>query len=156
MGSHFPPYFPLFSWSAAGSASLVDFLIFHTGQLPPSVTLAAPDNVKFIDLKDAAGFVDVHARVATVLADGTRSKQDVENLKKILTAQFQKHPYTLVEYKPAYGHIFAEYLKPYTHWGYGDLDMVFGDIPSWVSDSELNDWDIVTYSHGDQSSVYLR
>ena len=53
MGSNFPPYFPIFSWSAAGSSSLVDFLIFHTGALPSSVTLSAPDNVKFIDLKDA-------------------------------------------------------------------------------------------------------
>lgn len=90
MGSHFPPYFPLFAWSAAGSASLVDFLIFHAGQLPPSVTLAAPDNVKFIDLKDAAGFAAVHARVATVLANGNPSRKDVGKLKKILTEQFRK------------------------------------------------------------------
>ena len=95
--------------------------------------------------------MDLHIRVASTLPDGSPSNKNMGNLKKILTEQFRKHPYTLVEYKPAYGHIFADYLKPYTHWGYGDLDMVFGDIPSWVSDSELDDWDIVTYSHGDQA-----
>ena len=34
--------------------------------------------------------------------------------------------------------------------------MTFGDLRSWVTSEELNDWDIVTYSHGDQGSVYLR
>ena len=30
----------------------------------------------------------------------------------------------MAEYKPAFGSIFARYLKKYTHWGYCDLDMV--------------------------------
>jgi hypothetical protein len=63
-----------------------------------------------------------------------------------------------VEFKPAYGHIFKDYLpaSTYSHWGYSDLDTVFGDVHSWITPDELADFDVVTYSHGDQDSVYLR
>ena len=36
---------------------------------------------------------------------------------------FEKWPRLVAEYKPAFGSIFARYLKKYTHWGYCDLDM---------------------------------
>ena len=36
-------------------------------------------------------------------------------------------PRLVAEYKPAFGSIFARYLKKYTHWGYCDLDMVRGN-----------------------------
>jgi hypothetical protein len=35
------------------------------------------------------------------------------------------YPYCLVEFKPALGHIFADYLQDYTHWGCYDLDILF-------------------------------
>ncbi|GMH63520.1 hypothetical protein TL16_g03733 [Triparma laevis f. inornata] len=158
LGESLPPYFPLFAWSAAGSAGLVDFFVFHAGSVDRTSEMNSPDNVKFIDLKSAEGFADLHVKVAEP-PEG-EGKGDGESydkkLKKILTEQFTKHPYTLVEFKPAYGHIFSEYTSEYSHWGYGDLDMTFGDLASWVTEEELNDWDIVTYSHGDQGSVYLR
>jgi hypothetical protein len=62
----------------------------------------------------------------------------------------------LVEFKPALGHIFADYLKGYSHWGYSDLDILFGDLPRWMTPDELNDFDIVTYGFGDQDRLYMR
>ena len=44
-----------------------------------------------------------------------------------LSSQIIGLPYILVEYKPAFGHIFADYLTEYSHWGYSDFDVVFGD-----------------------------
>ena len=43
----------------------------------------------------------------------------------------------LVEYKPATGHVFADYLGEYTHWGYSDLDIAWGDLPRWITPDEL-------------------
>ena len=62
----------------------------------------------------------------------------------------------MAEYKPAFGSIFANYLKPYTHWGYCDLDMLIGNLPLFVERSELSEYDVVTYSFGDQEAIYLR
>merc|ERR1712238_149628 len=61
-----------------------------------------------------------------------------------------------VEFKPALGHIFRQYLEGYTHWGYSDLDIMFGDLERWITPDELIDYDIVTYGFGDQHRVYLR
>jgi len=54
------------------------------------------------------------------------------------------------------GYIFEEYLEGYSHWGYSDVDMLFGDLGRWISSSELEDFDIVTYGFGDQHRLYLR
>lgn len=52
----------------------------------------------------------------------------------------------MVEFKPALGWVFREYLKEYTHWAYGDLDVFFGDLTKgWLEASEMREYDIVTY-----------
>lgn len=52
----------------------------------------------------------------------------------------------MVEFKPALGWVFREYLKDYTHWAYGDLDVFFGDLTKgWLEPSEMRDYDIITY-----------
>lgn len=61
-------------------------------------------------------------------------------------AVWTQNPYYMVEFKPALGWVFREYLKEYTHWAYGDLDVFFGDLTKgWLEASEMRDYDIVTY-----------
>ena len=75
---------------------------------------------------------------------------------KAMRFMFEKWPRLVAEYKPAFGSIFARYLKKYTHWGYCDLDMVLGNLPLFIERAELSDHDIVSYSFGDQEALYLR
>ncbi len=37
-------------------------------------------------------------------------------------------PYKLTDFKPAYGYIFEELLRPYDYWGYCDVDLLFGRL----------------------------
>jgi len=55
-------------------------------------------------------------------------------------------------------YIFDDFIPAtiYSHWGYTDLDVAFGDLPAWITSEELNDFDIVTYGFGDQHRLYLR
>lgn len=46
-------------------------------------------------------------------------------------------PYKLCDYKPAYGHIFEEFLTDYDFWGYCDSDLIFGNIRYFITDSVL-------------------
>ncbi len=164
-----PPYFPIFLRTAKGSSSLVDFLIFHNGQLTPLLTTQdengplliqgypIPENVKFIDLQSMERMVgDYFLRVV----DDHRlvNAKKKETLKKILCHFLLNNPYGLVEFKPALGYIFQKFIPThtYTHWGYTDLDIAFGDLPRWITRDELENFDIVTYSYGDQHRVYLR
>lgn len=36
--------------------------------------------------------------------------------------------YKVCDFRPAFGHIFREEVRGYSHWGHCDLDVVFGDI----------------------------
>jgi len=166
-----PPYFPVFARTAGGSASLVDFLIFHDGSipahlLPPSKSSAdhdpyaeeysLPPNVKLIDVGGIEGMAKLFLRVADERIKSGELEMDEERLTKLVGRHIRGKPYVLVEFKAAYGHIFEDYLKAYTHWGYSDFDVAFGNLPRWVSPDELTDYDIVTYGYGDQDRAYLR
>jgi hypothetical protein len=55
-----------------------------------------------------------------------------------------KHPYKICDLKPAFGELFEEHLKDYEFWGYGDLDLVYGNIREFVSDNDLDEHDIIS------------
>ena len=171
----FPPYFDAFATSAAGSSDDVDYLIFHCSvprsMLPDEDGL--PSNVKLIDMNEGGGGAGEQggvveggesecglARLFTRVTDTRQAegimKTPLETLIRRLSKQIIHLPYILVEYKPAFGHIFADYLKEYTHWGYSDLDVVFGDMSRWIDEDEWTDYDVVTYGYGDQDKLYLR
>ena len=170
----FPSYFNLFAMSAAGSASHIDFLIFHCfipDELLPDVT-TLPSNVKLIDLNtditsssssssskadtNQCGLAKLFTRVTDQRQAQNIMETPLEQLIPTLSTQIIHLPYILVEYKPAFGHIFADYLTTYSHWGYSDIDVVFGDMTRWIDTDEWNEYDIVTYGFGDQDKLYLR
>ena len=156
-----PSYLELFCQTAAGSAGLVDFLIFHDGIFGPSTQMegrfSCPENVIFHSLESIEEFSRTLIRVMDrkpeeqLETGGSR-----ETLAEIVTTFIRSHPYVLVEFKPAFGHIFEQYLEGYSHWGYADLDMLIGDLERWITPDELEDFDIVTYGFGDQNRLYLR
>jgi len=42
--------------------------------------------------------------------------------------------YKLCDYRPCYGLAFSEELKKYEYWGHCDLDVIFGDVYSYIKD----------------------
>lgn len=56
-------------------------------------------------------------------------------------------PYKLCEYKQAYGYILQEYIKEYDFWGFGDLDLVYGDIRNFLTDSVLSHKFLLGWGH---------
>lgn len=50
-------------------------------------------------------------------------------------------PYKLCDYRPVYGEIFEEDIQGYTFWGHCDMDLVFGDIRSFLKDEILEKYD---------------
>lgn len=66
-------------------------------------------------------------------------------------------PYKLCEYKQAYGYILQNYIKDYDFWGFGDLDLVYGDIRSFLTGSVLKHkfllgWGHLTLLHNDEDA----
>jgi len=152
-----PSYLNVFCVGAAGAADIADFLIIHNGILRDQFFLPeCPDNVKFISLQTTRAFAERLVRVLDHKDQGKLAFESLERLTLLVSKHIEVYPYSLVEFKPALGHIFQEYLAGYSHWGYSDVDMLFGDLGRWISQDELDDYDIVTYGFGDQRRLYLR
>lgn len=89
------------------------------------VTSAIPANVtlKYVEIRE------LNLRSSEVL--GTR-------------IEIQRFPRKICDLKPAYGLIFADDLQPFDFWACSDLDIIWGDIRHFVTDSILNNYDIVS------------
>ncbi len=116
-----PDSFPLFAESCRRNPT-VDFLLFTDNtpeDLPPNIHLHPID---FAALqRRVAGCFDFAITLHT--------------------------PYKLCDYKPAYGEIFAPELTGYAFWGYGDTDLIFGDLRSFLTEERLQRYDKI-YSFG--------
>jgi hypothetical protein len=153
-GTHnIPAYLDLFCLGAAGSQDVADFIILHNGAMA-DYQGECPNNVVFVNLGSTLQMASYLVRV--VSHKETLALSNLGILTQSLAYYLDKNPYALVEFKPAYGHIFADFLQGYSHWGYSDLDVLFGDTSRWITEDEWNEYDVVTYSFGDQSRLYAR
>lgn len=55
-----------------------------------------------------------------------------------------KRPYKLCDFRPTFGHLFADILKDYEFWGWCDEDIVWGDLARSFPESVLGSYDIIT------------
>jgi hypothetical protein len=77
---------------------------------------------------------------------------EVENLatEKLGFTVPKLRPYKLCDFKPVYGLIFSNLIEEYDFWGYGDIDVIFGNIRSFMTDEVLSRYDVLSLQ-----SVYL-
>lgn len=106
-----PPYLELFCASAAGSSSLVDFLLIHNGVLDEYHGDKCPKNVIFISLLTMHEFSRTLVKVVDKVDEDAIKFGSKDKLAKALTKLIDAYPYIMVEFKPALGHIFSDYLK---------------------------------------------
>ena len=110
-----PGYFPLWAKSCAANPSF-DFLLL-TDQQPGDL----PPNVRCME---------------TSLPALRRQFSEMLGMEISL-----ERPYKLCDFKPLYGELFAELLRPYDFWGHCDLDQIFGCLPDFIDDALLKRYD---------------
>lgn len=118
---NFPNYFALWECSASKNRD-IDFLVFTNYPRENSYK-----NIIYIQCE----FHEIKKRIEREIG-----------FPPMLT-----NAYKIVDYKPLYGCIFHEYLKDYSHWGYCDSDVIFGDLSKFLTDARLNTYDRI-YQHG--------
>lgn len=112
--------------------STIDFLFFSDCE-PPSSAIGAP-NIQF----HKTSFSDYCNRAS-----------------KTLGIDFHpKRAYKLCDLKPFYGYIHQQELKGYDFWGFGDIDLVWGNIRGFYSDEILSKYDVLS-THADRLSGHL-
>jgi len=55
-----------------------------------------------------------------------------------------KNPYKICDLRPAFGKIFSDYLDNYDFWGYGDIDLIYGNFNHFISQKDLEKFDIIS------------
>jgi hypothetical protein len=53
-------------------------------------------------------------------------------------------PYKLCDLKPAYGFIFSDLIKGYDFWGFGDIDVIYGNIRKFMTEDLLSSNDFIS------------
>ena len=151
-----PAYMNLFCRGARAASDVADFLIIHNGVLANAHKLSfCHSNVKLIDLQSTEALAE---RLLRVLDEKDEDDWEIprDRLLKVMTSYVKMYPYLLVEFKPAFGAIFQDLLTDYSHWGYSDMDMVYGDLGRHIEEKEWSQFDIVTFGFGDQARLYLK
>ncbi len=57
-------------------------------------------------------------------------------------------PFKVCDFRPAFGHLFEEYLAGYDFWGWGDIDVLYGNLSSFLADDVLADTDAFSCRDG--------
>lgn len=123
------------------SGSLVDWIIIVTERHMYTST----QNIKFVYINE-----DDLCHRLTMLDSSLNGEI---NMIKTL---FKVWPYAFVEFKPCLGTLFADYLDGYSHWGYADVDQLFGKFDYLISKQLLSEYDVYTASFGDNFRLYMR
>jgi len=70
-------------------------------------------------------------------------KMKFEDFRQLIQTIFDfpivlDRPYILCDFKPVYGQALQKYISKYDFWGYGDLDVVYGDFRFFFTDEILS------------------
>lgn len=117
-----PVYLPVFLKGCEHNKVIIDVILI-TDIDDPSVSF--PSNVK------------------TVNYSLDQIAERVETSFSIKTSNFR--PYKMCDLKPAYGHLFPELIEGYDFWGFGDIDLIYGNLERYFTDRILDKYEIMTF-----------
>ena len=140
-GKSLPLWMETLSLTFHLSESIVDWIIIATD--PHLYT--SRRNIKFI-------YIDEEDLCIRLTQLDSNLKNDTTMIKQL----FKVWPYAFVEFKPCLGTLFSEYLTGYSHWGYADIDQLFGKFDLMIPKQLLSIYDIYTSSFGDNFRAYMR
>lgn len=119
-------------WLKSAELSGLDFLLVTDGILD---AYKIPKNIKTIKT-DLSTLIDKFKKI-------TKYNKEIKALS----------PYKLCDFRPLYGEAFAEEISDYSHWGYGDIDLIFGKVVKDSTDKILGH-DLVSFMP-DRASGHL-
>jgi hypothetical protein len=152
-GKALPPWFGTFLFYTQFGSTVVDWYIFVTNEALSDLT--TPSNVHVIYMS----LSELSSRLLGIDPEYSISNaEDKQRWVQKFAACVQQYPYLIVEFKPCLGFVFQDFLTAgtYSHWGYADVDVLFGRSSNFLTPLVLNTFDIYTSSFGDTPRMYLR
>lgn len=121
----------------------------HFGKLPPQYKMWRASALYNSDI-DYLFFTDCDVEPAKNIIV---HKMSFAEFRQMVQSKFDfpivlDRPYKICDYRPAFAYILSEYVKDYNFWGWGDLDVVYGDIRHFVTDDVLSRYKMISgYGH---------
>lgn len=153
-----PPYVKAFTETARDAG--VSFFVFHTHDDGPRQT---PKNINFqyTPLKELA------QRLWKI--DALRRHFNLPFqafLRRVLECYADDNPAKGNDLKPFYGALFQDELADFTHWGWTDLDMIWGDVRAFLEpllssmpyaalSQSSYAYDVISFPDGQRPALYL-
>lgn len=101
-----------------------------------------PSVVFFIITDDTAYCKQLPKNVKVILC--TLEEINIRATRKLGFATQLENGYKLCDFKPTYGIVFNDLLKDYDFWGFGDIDVIFGNIRNFITDELLSNYDLIS------------
>lgn len=121
----------------------------HFGKLPPQYKMWRASALYNTDI-DFLFFTDCDVEPAKNILVRKMSFADFRQMvqEKFDFPIILDRPYKICDYRPAFAYILSGYVKGYDFWGWGDLDVVYGDIRHFVTDDVLSRYKMISgYGH---------
>lgn len=83
----------------------------------------------------------------------------LEEIKKIASFRLGlkvalEYPYKFCDIRPSIAYILPEYIQGYDFWGYGDIDVIFGNIRNFITSEILAEYDVISVRHDFLSGAF--
>lgn len=124
-------------------------LIPYFGKLPSYLNLffKGCENNKWLDVLIITNDEIPHSKPTNV----SFYKSNLEKLSEEIAQKFNiinyhlTNSYKLCDWRPAYGIIFSAYIENYDYWAYGDLDVIYGNMHSYVHEKYNKEVDFISF-----------
>ena len=117
-----PDYFAYFVKSV-GASPILDLLLFTDAEISDPV----PENITVY----RSSLSEFNERASRTLS----------------VPVFSTNPFKTCDFRPAFGKMFAEYIRDYEFWAFGDLDLIYGDLAGFLKPL-LHDFDLISCRKG--------
>jgi len=122
-------------------------IIPYYGSLPVYFRLFA-DSCSFNKQIDFIFFTDIPRPddISENIIFNYLSFRDLKHLIEKKTQVFcgMEKPYKICDYRPAFGLIFEDYISQYEFWGHCDIDIILGNVSTFIDEPLLRNYDIIS------------
>lgn len=108
-------------------------------------TCARQRHIDFIYFTDCEKIVEMAMPYSNIICHRISFSDYCDMVSERLNIDFHpKHAYKLCDLRPFYGYIHQDILDGYEFWGYGDNDLVYGEMAMLLDDNMLKSYDVIT------------
>lgn len=108
-------------------------------------TCSKQNNIDFVYFTDSDKIINLASKYPNIICHKVSFVKSCENASKHLGVDFHpQHAYKLCDLRPFYGFIHQDMLKQYDFWGYGDNDLIYGNLNVLTNQDMLQAYDVIT------------